>query len=182
MSKTGNTPYARPPERKRRSSLRALSASLSGVTKRAFARRGLSGGELARQWPTIVGADLASQCQPRKLRFPKPGEAVNGALTLRVAPAWALEIQHLENVLLDRINGFFGYRAVARLILQQGPLSVKENRGRAAAKAAAALPLPPADSQLTAKLSTVEDPDLRSALERLGRSLRQKQARKPKRP
>ncbi len=187
MSKPGTSAKATPAgghqaQRKRRGSLRALSATLPGITKRAFARRGLSSGELARQWPAIVGTALAGQCQPRKLRFPRPGETVDGNLTLRVAPAWALEIQHLELALLERINSFFGYRAVARLTLQQGPLAArKKPRGDQQQRATAA-PLPPTDAALAAKLSTVTDPELKDALERLGRSLRQKHAKRPGNP
>ncbi|MEO3428417.1 DUF721 domain-containing protein [Pelagibius sp. CAU 1746] len=156
--------------------LRALGSSLTSVTKRAFARRGLTGADIARQWPAIVGRDLAVHCRPRQLRFPKAGEAVDGRLTLRVAPGWALEVQHLEPLVLERINGYFGYRAVSRLVLQQGPLPPleREGRGSRAGRRADPRETPRADldEALAAKLSTVEDPELRAALEGLGRSLK----------
>jgi hypothetical protein len=163
--------------------LRALASSLSAVTKRAFARRGLTGADIARQWPAIVGRELAANCRPRQLRFPKRDEAIDGRLTLRVASGWALEVQHLEPLILERINGYFGYRAVTRLVLQQGPLpparksAAERRRERAhAGPAAAGWKTDPAaaraaESALAAKLSTVDDPELRAALEGLGRSL-----------
>ncbi len=177
MSKTDPSPRNQQLLRRRRGSLRALSASLPGVTKRVFARRGLMGAELARQWPAIVGAELAAQCRPRKLRFPRPGEALDGTLTLRVDPAWALEIQHLETQLLERINSFFGYCAVTRLVLQQGPLANRQVRPRTAAEMQSGEP-PAADAALTAKLTTIADQDLRNALAGLGRSLQQRRAKK----
>lgn len=173
MAKTDHRSDPHAKARKRRPGLRALAASLPQVTKRAFARRGLSGAELARQWPAIVGSELAGRCRPRRLRFPRPREAIDGELVLRIAPAWALEIQHLEGPLLERINSFFGYRAVCRLILQQGPLPDPPARRRAAETTAHAPP--PAGKALAAQLSTVADPELRAALERIGRSLEQKQ-------
>jgi hypothetical protein len=170
--------------RQARSGLHALAASLTAVTKRSFARRGLTGADIARQWPAIVGRDLAAHCRPRQLRFPKPGEAVDGRLTLRVAPGWALEVQHLEPLMLERINGFFGYRAVARLVLQQGPLPAVRGAGDSTPKKRARGPSTPADPQreqaLAAKLSTVRDPELRAALEGLGRTLEEKRASKEK--
>ncbi len=185
MTKPKPSSQAARADRKRRGSLRALSASLPTVTKRAFARRGLMGADMARQWPAIVGAGLAERCRPRKLRFPRPGEPLDGDLTLRVAPAWALEIQHLESLLLERINSFFGYRAVARLILQQGPLPTDNRRpgrrARGAIDAAESGIAAPDDEDLTSKLAKVADPALREALEGLARSLRQKQANKAKR-
>ena len=168
--------------RLRGAGLRSLAASIPAVTKRAFARRGLTGADIARQWPAIIGRDLAAQCRPRQLRFPKPGEAIDGRLTLRVAPGWALEIQHLEPLLLERINGFFGYRAVSRLVLQQGPLPALRDAGPRDATAPSRHGPAALDAGLAAKLSTVEDAALRDALEGLGRSLRAKQARPRKKP
>lgn len=155
---------------RRQGGLRALGGSLGTVTKRAFARRGLTGADIARQWPAIVGSELAAQCRPRQLRFAKAGEAVDGRLTLRVAPAWALQLQHLEPLVLERINGFFGYRAVGRLVLQQGPLPALRRPAEGGPRPVPAAPAP-LDHALAAKLSTVTDPELRAALEGLGRSL-----------
>jgi len=173
------------PRRRGAYGLRALGSSLTTVTKRAFARRGLTGADIARQWPAIVGRELAAQCRPRQLRFPKAGEAVDGRLTLRVAPGWALEVQHLEPLVLERVNGYFGYRAVSRLVLQQGPLPPLEGgeQETAARRRAAARETPaPLNETLAAKLSTVEDPELRAALEGLGRSLGEKHHRAAKKP
>ncbi|GAB4362676.1 MAG: DciA family protein [Kiloniellaceae bacterium] len=167
---------------RRGSGLKALGGSLGPVTKRAFARRGLTGADIARQWPAIVGAELAAHCRPRQLRFPKAGEAVDGRLTLRVAPGWALEVQHLEPLVLERINSYFGYRAVARLVLQQGPLPRLRDGAGSTRREARRGPPPPLDGGLAAKLSTVADPALREALEGLGRSLREKRDRPPKKP
>lgn len=162
--------------------MRALGGSLGTITKRAFSRRDLTGADLARQWPAIVGAELAAQCRPRQLRFPKPGEAVEGRLTLRVAPGWALEVQHLEPLMLERINGFFGYRAVSRLVLQQGPLPALFRSAAKAPGRPEKAPPRPLEQALAGKLSTVADPELRAALEGLGRSLREKRGNTAKKP
>lgn len=171
---------ATPERRRSRVGLHALGPSLTAATKRAFARRGLTGADIARQWPAIVGRELAAHCRPRQLRFPRTGEAVDGRLTLRVAPGWGLEVQHLEPLVLERINSFFGYRAVARLVLQQGPLPAPRTESRRRARPPAAEPPPNLDHDLAAKLSTVADPELRAALEGLGRWLRAKRGRLPK--
>ena len=158
---------------RRQGGLRTLGGSLGAATKRAFARRGLTGADIARQWPAIVGSELAAHCRPRQLRFAKAGEAVDGRLTLRVAPGWALQLQHLEPLVLERVNGFFGYRAVGRLVLQQGPLPALRNGAPGSRVPPKAKPAP-LDGALAAKLSTVGDPELRAALEKLGRSLHER--------
>jgi hypothetical protein len=78
----------------------------------------------------------------------------------------ALEIQHSSDAILERVNRFFGWSAVGRLALRQGPLSRRE-RPR---------PSPPPDprqvEQVARTLTSVEDDDLRAALARLGASIK----------
>jgi hypothetical protein len=84
-------------------------------------------------------------------------------LRLRVASAFATEAQHLEPVLIERINAFFGYGAVARLTLVQGPAL---NAPVAPPKLR---PLSAVEQQaLDARVAGVADPELRAALQRLG--------------
>ena len=69
---------------------------------------------------------------------------------------------------MERINGYFGYGAIARLRLQQVPYrpgSEPEQPGPAPAPGAETSP------ELAARLEAVEDPELRAALGRLGRAL-----------
>ena len=123
------------------------------------------------QWAAVVGEELARLSAPVKLSFGTPGtkEAgarVNGTLHLRVAPGTAIEFQHLEPVIVERINTFFGYRAVARLALRQGPLP----RRAMAPKPPRTLSVPEAH-RLKSSLELIVDPELREALERLGRAV-----------
>jgi len=144
--------------------LRALAVSLHKVTGKAFGRDGLALSGLIADWPTIIGAELAAVTLPRQLD--KRGE---GTLTLRVAPAHALTVQHLEPLVLERVNGYLGHRAVTRLFLKQGPIAGAQPRARRAP--------PPLTAEqkaaLEARVATVEDEQLRNALERLGRAVHQ---------
>ncbi len=161
----------KPPARKsepapRRAGLRALAVSLPRVTRRLFGKRGFAEGGLATDWSGIVGAELATRCRPGKLAFARAAERREGTLTLRVESPFATEVQHLAPQIMERINGYFGYPAVARLRLKQvayrpGPDS---RSGRTA-------PAPEITPELAARLETVEDPELRAALGRLGRAL-----------
>ena len=58
---------------------------------------------------------------PLKLAFPR-GERRDGTLILRVRGSFAIELQHMAPQLLERINGYLGYGAVARLKFEQGRL------------------------------------------------------------
>lgn len=154
-------------DRRGRYGPRALGVTLPKVTRRALGRRGFAEGGLLAEWPGIVGAELAAVCLPSKLRFPRAGRRAEGTLTLRVAPGHATTLQHLEPLLLERLNGYFGYRAVARLRLRQGPLTPPPAPQRARPVALTARQ----EAALKSRTAAIDDPSLRAALEGLGRAL-----------
>jgi hypothetical protein len=144
---------------------RALAATVAQITKPVFGRRGFAEGAVLTHWPDIVGPHLAAHTAPERIARSKDDA---GTLHLRIdSGALALELQHLEPVIVERINGYFGYRAVARLRLIQGPV--------AAPPAPKAAPPPRLDAAqeaaLARPLSGVEDSDLRARLESLGRAV-----------
>ncbi len=160
---TGDTPNIR--QRRRGGRPKALAVSVEQVTRPLFGKRGLADGAIVRQWQAIVGPDFARFTAPEKLVFPGR-ERSGGTLHLRVAHgAAATAIQHQEPVILERINGFFGFRAVARLSLKQGPIRIPPPADPPREKA-----LPASEEQeLKQSLDLIEDSDLREALESLGR-------------
>jgi hypothetical protein len=74
--------------------------------------------EIAFHWPEIVGAVFARHSQPRRLQFPQ-GQRTGGTLTVAATGAVALLMQHQVMPILDRINTYFGYHAVAAIRFQQ---------------------------------------------------------------
>jgi hypothetical protein len=157
-----------PRDRSRRAGRpRALATAVERVTKPIFGKRGLADGAIVRDWEAIVGTVFAGFTVPEKLVFPT-GARNGGTLHLRVANGGiATQVQHLEPQIVERVNGYFGYRAVARLHLKQGPI--------APTKSVTGAELPPLDDRETAELAdcldVVEDEALRQVLESLGRSV-----------
>ncbi|MGH6989466.1 MAG: DUF721 domain-containing protein [Stellaceae bacterium] len=144
---------------------RAIGAMLPDIAGRALGRHGLGEAQLLQHWPAIVGDRIAAGSTPRRLSFARAARR-DGTLRLAVAPALALEIQHDEPVLLERINGFFGYRAVARLTLEQTWTRRQEPPARRR-------PLAAAERQaLDAAVGQIGDDGLRAALVRLGAAIR----------
>lgn len=83
-------------------------------------QRGFVEGRLLRDWDQIVGIQWSAFSCPEKILFP-PQKREAGTLHIRVWGGVALEIQHQVLSILDRINGYFGYKAVAYLSLKQVP-------------------------------------------------------------
>lgn len=149
-------------EPKRRGRFRAIGAELPKLARPVLGKRGLGEAQLLMHWEAIVGPELAEEAQPERLSFRK-GERAHGTLRLRVAPGAALELQHQGPVIVERINVFLGYPAVARLAFVQGPLASVRRRP------APPRPLRPEEQEALAKrVEAVEDETLRTALERLG--------------
>ena len=163
-----NTKQTGSGKKRRGGGLRALAASLPRVTGKAFGRRGLALSSLVADWPSVIGSELASVTVPRRL---DKGGA--GTLTLRVESGQALTLQHLEPLLIERINAYLGFNAISRLRLQQGPLGRRLPPPRRPAP-----PLDPAqEAALQARAKGVADAKLRAALERLGRAVQQEAVR-----
>jgi hypothetical protein len=150
----------------RTNAMLSLAATLPRVTRKTLGRHGLAEGGLITDWAAIVGSMIAERSLPLRLAFAS-GERRDGTLHVRVAGALALELQHLEPQVLERINGYFGYRAVARLRIHQGPVPVERGPRPAPTPPVA----PEADAEIGLLVATVEDDGLRQALRSLGRSL-----------
>lgn len=146
--------------------LRRLPDLLSKVLDPASRRRGLAQARVLTDWPMVVGQVLAARCQPVKLTGASRGHG--GILHLHVAGSAALELQHSEPQLLERINSYFGYPAVARLRLVRAPLSLPRREP-------AAIPAPldaSARAEIEAVVQPVADDGLRAALAGLGTTLK----------
>ena len=139
---------------------------LGKVLDPASRRRGLAEAGVLTDWPSIVGEALAARCQPVKLTG--GGRGHGGILHVHVAGSAALELQHSEPQLLERINSYFGYPAVARLRLIRAPLALPRR-----VPAAAPAPLDPAArAEIEAVVRPVADDALRAALSGLGAALK----------
>src|ERR1700680_3378956 len=99
-------------------SARPLSVLLSDVFSDAYAKQGFAARELVTRWAEIAGAEIAAHSEPLKIQWPRPveGQAQEPAtLVLRVAGPMALEIQHASEIILQRVNRFFGWSAGGRV-------------------------------------------------------------------
>jgi hypothetical protein len=160
----------RPYERPRGGEARAVGDLVPQIGRAAFRRFGFVQSSVVSRWPEIVGETHARVCVPEAIRFP-PGEKSEGILQLVVKPAHAPLIQHVIPEIIDRVNRFFGYRAVSRVKLRQGAVKADP-----AQKAPAPPPsLKPIPMELGDSLRDIGDPELRTVLESLARSLGSKE-------
>lgn len=136
---------------------------LPSVGGTAFRRFGFVQSSIVSRWKEIVGDRYAHVSAPESIRFPH-GKRADGVLTLTVAPAHAPMMQHVVPVIIERVNRFFGYLAVARVTIRQGDVA-------RVAKAAPRAELAPVPVELGDSLRTVADPELKAVLEALARGV-----------
>ena len=137
-----------------------LSKLIPGIVGEAFRRRGFVEPVLATGWRDIVGQETARHAVPVRIEYPR-GSRSGGTLHIRVEGAHAPDLQHNAPRIVERINSFYGYAAIARLALHQGPVKTRE---APAPRETAARKAP--------EVGGVKDPRLREALRGLGTTIR----------
>lgn len=161
---------AKPYQRPRGGPAKAVAELVPQIGRAAFRRYGFVQSSVVTRWPEIVGPVHARVCAPESIRFP-PGEKSDGILELVALPGHATMIQHVTPEIMERVNRFFGYRAVARVKIRQG--AVKPPAAEEKRKAPPSLkPIP---MELGDSLRDIGDPELRAVLESLARSVAQKE-------
>ena len=150
---------------------RAVGSYVPKLTRTAFQKFGFSTASLITDWAMIAGPELSRYSLPERLKWPRAaGEGEDGeqrrepaTLVLRVDPARALEVQYQTAQIVERVNRYLGYRAIADVRILQAPLAEFEMRTESPA------PLPPARPRdvVAPGLDQIGDDKLRAALERM---------------
>jgi hypothetical protein len=133
---------------------RPVSALVPAMVRPAFRRRAPATAQVLADWEAIVGPAIAAVTTPRKL--------FSGTLAIACSGPMAMELQHLSDQLIGRINAHMGKVVVTRLrFVQDVPPAMPAPRPpprRAVVEARAAVAaLPPGE--------------LRDALESLGQAV-----------
>ena len=148
---------ANPAEPARRGYARSAGDIAGEVSGMAFKRFGFVQGAVVSRWKEIVGDRYARVSVPESIRFPT-GKKSGGTLSLLVEGAHAPLMQHLAPMIVDKVNRFFGYEAVARIAFRQGRIA-DASPARPMRQAPAAVPADLGDG-----LRMIADDELRACL------------------
>jgi hypothetical protein len=132
---------------------RPVGALVPALVRPAFRARAPATAQVLADWEAIVGPAIAAVTTPRKL--------FSGTLAIACSGPMALELQHLSEQLIARINSHLGKVTVTRLRFTQDhtmPKTLPRPRPRAIAAAKLAV-------------AAVTDPALHDVLERIGQSV-----------
>ena len=157
---------AKPYRRPRGGEARAVADLMPEIGRAAFRRFGFVQSSVVSRWDEIVGSRYARVSAPEFIRFPF-GKKSDGTLELMVEGAHATMMQHVVPEIIERVNRFFGYGAVAHVKIRQGQIA----QSKAVQKTASPPSLRPVPMELGDSLREIGDPELFAVLESLAQSL-----------
>ena len=149
----------KPGESERSGRPRAAGELIGEIGGPSFRRFGFVQHSIVSRWAEIVGQRYSKVSSPESIKFPA-GKKAGGVLTLLVDGAHAPLIQHLTPMIVDKVNRFFGYAAINRIVFRQGKPPApppKPERPQ----------LRPVPKELGEGLREIADPELRHCLESL---------------
>lgn len=138
----------------------------------AFKKHGFATADVVSRWPEIVGADMAKCCSPLRIRWPRTAAAEGGTLILVAAPGRSLDIQYAAPRLLDRINQFLGFAAIAKIKVEAGHLELTATQAKTSANQ-------PEITSTDQRFDGISDDPLKLALARLGSAINTVEIRSP---
>ena len=144
--------------------LHLLTKEVRAIAKPLFDKNMMAFIDIASQWSFLVGEELAQGTQPKKLKF-AGSNRTKGVLHVAVqSGAFALVLEHKKELILSRINAFFGFPAVSQIRVMQGAFQnalnpVKQNNVTLTAEQ---------KEQLEKALANITDEQLHDTLFQIG--------------
>ena len=137
-------------------------------------KKGFAESEVLLRWPEIAGEALAATCRPVKVHY-GANRNLGATLIVQADSGHAPEVTHLAPKIIERVNQFYGYRAINRMKVTQGTgygTAPTSNPGFAEAQTPFSGPdpgnRPKINREATDLASNIENPELRAALELMG--------------
>lgn len=152
-------------ERARVGGVRAIADLMPEIGGAAFRKFGFIQSSIVTRWAEIAGERHAALSMPESIRFPV-GKKAEGTLHLIVASGHAPILQHVIPELIERVNRFFGYTAVAKIAIRQGQVTVTPPADRPPPRMLRPIPVEVGDG-----LRDIGDPELRAVLEAMAGGL-----------
>ena len=155
------------------------SSLLQTRIRKAGESRGFAVTRLLTHWPEVVGDDIAAIARPVDVKYGRQG-GFGATLTVLTTGAQAPMLEMQKERIREKVNGVYGYNAIARIrITQTAPTGFSEGQATFAYRQKQTPP--PPDPQVLAEAQglaqDVGDSGLRQALESLARNVLSKSKR-----
>ena len=129
-------------------------------------------------WPQIVGTFFADHSEPDRISrmtegFSDLDEPIyKNFLHVRVSPAAAVEFQHYKDTIIEKINSFFGYKAITDLRLQQNFVPNKKSQN---VKSLDENLSKEEEEQIKSEIGAINNKELEKSIVKLGASIKREE-------
>jgi len=166
------------PSRRRGGGFKHASATARKAVDKIAGKHGFAEADVLLNWPTIAGAALARVCQPVRVQYGR-GNVLGAVLIVQTNSARAPEVEHKGPLIVEKVNQYYGYRAIHRLKVTQSTglggrsrtvPGFSEDATPFAGRPASRPPEPTEKDTATAAAmaADIHSPGLRAALTRMG--------------
>lgn len=138
------------------------------AAERIAGTQGFAEADVLLRWPEIAGEAVARICRPVRVRYGS-NRSLGAVLIVEAEGGRAPEIAHQGPRIVERVNQFYGYRAINRIKIEHAAM-----RAKGFAEPAAAFQGPEPEPtrgdrrKATEMVDGVENSDLRDALAQMG--------------
>ena len=153
----------------------SIGDTLKNINKKFSSKFGKIEFIIQSKWPEIAGSYFTEYSEPKNISRLVDyendyGEVVyKNHLNVSVSPAAALEFQHFKDTILEKINSYFGYKAIVDLRIQQNYISKYNNNGKITDKKKVISDME--KTIITNEVKKLENIDLKKSLFNLGLSI-----------
>lgn len=151
--------------------MKSVSKSVPSLLGKVFERKYIALGRIVTHWKEIVGDDFAERASPAKIHYYKPKnpkEKPKATLDIAASSADCAVLVYQKDLILQRINQIFGDQWVSDIKF----LHIEPKRKPKPAKRTKTL-TEDKKNHLSQMLATVDDPDVKEILQRMGQSILQ---------
>lgn len=163
-----NPPAQKPAQKsaRRKRGFEQAGALASTRIRAASETRGFAVSRLLTRWAEVVGPDIARVARPVEVNY---GRGFGATLTLLTTGAEAPMLEMQKETIRERVNVCYGYAAIQKVrITQTAATGFAEGRAVFEPAPKKDMTPPPIARDAAQMAGSVEDGDLRAALERLG--------------
>ena len=137
--------------------LRPFSSSIPKTLKKHLKKGGYNYSNIVDNWTKMVSKKISDACYPITVKMGK--EMRDGTLVLNVLHGKELEIEYSKKEIIEKINSFFGYSCINKIILKIVTEKVKNRKNE--------FPRIKNLSKINQKIEEINNDELKSSLNNL---------------
>lgn len=150
--------------------LESLGSIFIPLVEGAVSSDDLIGVDIILHWEDIAGKDIYNFSYPKQTKFNPKTNMRTLYIDVPVG-GFALELQHKENYILNKINAYFGYNAVHKLNINQDMNMLPKDFGSESSPKKEKMLTPEEEKYLQELLQDIKDEKLKEILTNLGKNI-----------